>query len=483
MAAFKLALNQQSNYLFGSGSISLDGEKITIKLDSHSQALLLREGRLIKLAESGEKERTVSGPFKVGDVYTIGSKDEKLIARVEEEKVKPAFQIPTFPKLPLSFKKEVTSRTISLKDTYDTETQGKKTTLLVGVILLVLLFVSVGFGLRQKNVKKDQEIYGTKLEKALSDYNESVNLVSVDKTRARTLFLSAQLLLKEIKDAKYQDSRIENLEKEINLRQGEILGEIRTSPTEFLDLTLQTSGFNGTQLESSGEDMFVYDSESKKAIKVNLKTKKANLAADSDQLNGGKQLASYEDRAFILKDDGIYELGGTSEDKVLDKDWGDNPLYYLYSANIYILDKSANMIYRFPGSTDGFGSKSEWIAPGIEPDFSKVIDMTIDGSIWTLSTTGKVAKFTLGSPQTISLKGLPDSLDNPTAIYTNEENKNVYVLDRSRSRVIVLDKTGEFIIQYVSDQIKDAKDLVVSESQGRLILLNGPKLLTIDLVK
>jgi hypothetical protein len=66
---------------------------------------------------------------------------------------------------------------------------------------------------------------------------------------------------------------------------------------------------------------------------------------------------------------------------------------------------------------------------------------------------------------------------NPTAIYTNEINKNVYILDKDGGRVIVLEKNGDFKIQYVSDQIKNATDLVVSEEERKIILLTGSKLI------
>jgi hypothetical protein len=160
--------------------------------------------------------------------------------------------------------------------------------------------------------------------------------------------------------------------------------------------------------------------------------------------------------------------------------WGES-LFYLYSANIYIVDKGANQIYRLAGSGSSFSDKSEWIAPGIEADFSKVKDMTIDGSILLLSSSGKVTKFTNGNPTAILLDGITENLENPTAIYTNEDLKYTYILDKDKGRVVVLEKNGDFKIQYRSEEIKNSTDLVVSEENGKVILLNGSKLTYIDL--
>lgn len=474
MSAYKLLFNLGSSRLEDSGSAFLSKDLITIKLDPHSQVILQRDGKVIKLAESGDIPKIITGKVKQGDVYTIGIQHEKLVVSVEEiPEKKFNFNL----KLPQINRKQIF---LKEQDLYASQPQGKKTTLTVGIVLLALLIVSVVFGIRQKNIRETNRIYKEKLEKALSSYQESIDLFAVDKTKARQLFIESSLLANEVAASKYKDERTKTLVNEINSKQGEILGEYQSSISEFLDLTLQTSGFSGSQIASSGEDMFILDKKNKKIIKVNIKTKKTSLAADTDQVEGGNYLGSYENRFYLLKDDGIYELGGSSEDKVLEKDW-DNPFFYLYSSNLYLVDKLANKIYRYSGSSDGFGSKSDWIAPGIEPDFSKVVDITIDGSIWLLSSTGKVSKFTLGNPQSITLDGLPENIDNPTAIYTNEELKNVYILDAKKGRVVVIDKTGDFVVQYKSEEIKDAKDLVASEADKKIILLTGGKLLLIEI--
>ena len=151
------------------------------------------------------------------------------------------------------------------------------------------------------------------------------------------------------------------------------------------------------------------------------------------------------------------------------------------------LNKNSNQIERYSGNGGTFGDKTDWLAPGIEADFSKVIDMVIDGSIWLLSSSGKVTKFTNGNPNQISLNGITTELVNPTAIYTNEDLKYTYILDNNEGRVIVLEKNGEFKLQYKSDEIKNAKDLVVTEEEnlpaqaGKIILLTGPKLMYIQI--
>lgn len=497
-------------------------------------ALVIRNGSMVTLMKSGEEVVSVSGKPSEKDIFIMGTKaffddfdqteikqnflDNGIVKAVEvfaprihaspnlgsagflalsfaEEKdiniekisgdtppIREVQEVPPQQTKPSFFKSlasKIPKGGIKLRsqNLNQATPQGRKTTLTVGLVLLSLLVVSVIFGLNQKKKKDLQINYGTKLESAISDYNESLSLLSVDISKSRELFLSSKEKLDEVKNSEYKDDRIAKLESDINSKQGEILGEYESSVENFLDLTLQTADFNGDNLASSGEDIFILDKNKKQIIKVGISSKKAAVVAGSDDVEDAKDIGSYEDRVFVKRDDGIFEI--TSGEEKITEDTPD--LFYLYSANLYALNKGENMIYRYPGITGGFGEKSEWLAPGIEADFSKVKDMTIDGSIWLLSSSGKVSRFVLGSPQNVSLEGLPETLENPTAIYTNEDLENVYVLDSVRGRVVVLDKSGKFKVQYVADEIKNAKDLVVSEKEGKIILLNGGKLISVEL--
>lgn len=455
--SLKLISNVGQTKLEGVGSIHLIFRRIIISVEPYCRATVLRNNKTATLCETQDKKTSISGTPQVGDVYTIGKDLEKLVVTVEQEK-----------------EKENETRNIFVKDNPidESNSQNKKTTLTVGIILLVLLIISVTFGIKQKNNKDFENKSLIKLNEAIANYDSSVAGV-VDKSNARELFISSKRLAYELKEAGFRDEKLEELIKNITEKEAEIVGEIKVEVKEFLDLTLQTSGFNGNEMVSSGEEIFIFDKDNKNIIKVTIKNKNAKIAANKDEIGGSKKIASYEDELFLDKLDGVYEIGEDS-------------LFYVYAGNVYIVDKSNNQIYRYSGSGKTFSQKTEWLAPSVEVDFSKIKDMTIDGSIWLLSSSGKVSKFTLGNPQTVSLSGMIEQFTNPTAIYTNEKLKNVYILEKDKGRVVVLDKTGEFKLQYINDEIKNANDLVVSESPsgdeaGKIILLNGPKLMYIEI--
>jgi hypothetical protein len=57
----------------------------------------------------------------------------------------------------------------------------------------------------------------------------------------------------------------------------------------------------------------------------------------------------------------------------------------------------------------------------------------------------------------------------------------VYILDNEHKRVVVYDKDGLYISQYIWDKTFVVTGLVVSESLGKLLLLADGKIYSIDL--
>lgn len=466
MTNLKLSSNFVNNILPSVGNVSLQNNKVTINIAPLTEATLLRGVNKVVLLQPKEIDQTISGPAFLGDVITLVNGQERLTVKVETEDTK-----------------HETSLYINSNQTFDAVSTKRKTTLTAGVLILLLLVVSVVFGVNQKNKNE----FNTKSEgrflQAAEDYEKSISELSIDKTSSRQLFVSAKEIALKLESDGYKSQKLDDLIANIKKSEAEVLGEIKPELRDLLDLTLQIKDFNGNQLASTNNTIFVFDSQNKNVVSLDVAGKNAKIRATKDKLENTKSIASYEDRLFTLENSSINEIKNTVNkvrEKAEDTNW-DDALFYLYSGNIYLINKNANQIERYAGSGGSFGDKTDWLAPGIEADFSKVTDISIDGSIWLLSSTGKITKFTNGNPNQISLKGIVTPLENPTAIYTNEDLKYTYILDNNEGRVIVLEKNGEFKLQYKSDEIKNAKDLIVSEVENKVILLTGSKLMYIQI--
>ena len=72
------------------------------------------------------------------------------------------------------------------------------------------------------------------------------------------------------------------------------------------------------------------------------------------------------------------------------------------------------------------------------------------------------------------------SLKKAGKIFTNDELDNLYLLDEDTQRIIILDKTGELIQQFTSNNFNELKDFAVSDKEDKIWVLNGSKIFEIE---
>jgi len=358
--------------------------------------------------------------------------------------------------------------------------KGRKTTFYVGIVLLILLFVSIGFGIKQNLAKKYKSTYLADLTQAISSLDEAETLFSDDPKRARELFLDSKSKVENLIAKKIEDKELISLETRLKEKEAEIMGIINTAPSLYLDLSLLSSGFGGDKVIFSGGNIFVFDKNGKKVVKIAIDTKKTQVVVGPEQLDGALDIFAYQDSVYGVFSDGLFLLG-TTKKKVVEKTWDGEVFTYAYTGNIYLLDKTANAIWRYAGSGGSFGAKQNWLATGTTPNFENVKQIVIDGTIWVLTSTSNISRFSQGNPVVFKILGVSPNLTNIQAIHTNEDNKYVYLLDKEGGRIVVLEKDGNYKAQYQSDQFKEGIGLIVSEKTSKAIILTKEKLIQIDL--
>lgn len=387
------------------------------------------------------------------------------------------------PKISKSFEnlfKKIPERGIYVRQGLDNDafSKSKKLSFTVAVILLCLLGVSIGFGIRQNKINKVKASFMGKLVDANNYLDQAISISSVDINKSRELFRKSRDLYNQIFSLQVSDPKINELGQKIQIQKGPILGEYNQEPSLFWDLSLLSSNFNGDRISGSGGNVYVLDKNGKRIAEVEISTKKSSIVASPDKMVDPKEITSYTDRVFVLDSDGVYEVDKTRQ-KVVDKTWTGDAIVAAYTGNLYLLDKDANSIYRFAGNGGTFGSRQSWLSTDTNPNFSNALSWAIDGSIYVLFPNAKILKFSLGSSQDFSISGI--NLTSVDAIFASDDTTGVYLLDRAGKRVVVLDKNGVYKAQYASDQIANATGFVVSETEKKIILLSGEKLLSLDI--
>jgi hypothetical protein len=139
-----------------------------------------------------------------------------------------------------------------------------------------------------------------------------------------------------------------------------------------------------------------------------------------------------------------------------------------YLTYLYLLDTKNSQIYRYPRAEGGFGEKTNWLKGAA--DFSGAKDMAINDNIYV--TDGKeISKFFQGKKQDYSIEKTATSL-SIDKLYTKTGSENLYVLDKTNSRILKLDKDGKILAQYYNSEIGSANDFAVDEENNTVYVSN-----------
>ena len=493
------------------------------------QSWVLRGGQLARIVSSGNVPQAVAGNLVNKDLFYIGtdsffdkvtpeilknpgalkSEDVKgggslgvVILKVEEEeeKIRTEIQVPIRETNLTPIPKSISPVRLAAAGIIDQilnilpkqklyikedlgeikENKKRKVATSAGAILLVLLLVSIIFGVRQQKISVSQSKYAGILSAVQHDLDEAQSLSAVDAKRARSLVLDANSQMQGLLSQKIKDERITKLAANVANAMGAIAGLYNDAPSMYLDLTLQTSGFKGDDMAASENRAVILDKAGKRLISVDLDTSKTATVAGPDIMPNANFVSAYSDINYVTANDGVWSVGDKAE-PVIKSEWGNSILPYAYTGNFYILDKANGVVDRYQSDGGAFGSKANWLAAGIKPDLSNVTAWTIDGNIWMLTADGNILRFSSGNPIDFSLTDT-DKAMKAIDIFTTQDSNFLYILDSGNGRILVIDKNdGTTKAQYVSDNIKNAKKIVVSEADKKMILLEGDKLFSLDI--
>ncbi len=378
--------------------------------------------------------------------------------------------------------KRLKRRAIYLAKEDKEKERPKKTLMSVAAILLILLVVSVVLGARQRSRHQEGGDQAAILKQAQIKKEEGDALIDLNPIRARQLLLEARDLINEISDEEATQAVFdfqEELEQSLSL----VMREHEVEPTSFFDLVFIKDGAKGDDLAISGGEIVIFDKEKKTIYSLEIATKKSAILAGGESLTDGQHVAVFLPKIYLLTDRGILEFDKeTKREKLVieaDEEWGEIIDFRAFGGNLYLLDKNGE-VWKYPGIEGGFGAYRRWLK-GEEPDFSDAVAMSIDGSVWVLKSNGTIFKFTQGGRDPFAISGLDQPLSNPIALFTDDDQERLYIVDKGNSRVVVVDKSGEYHSQYLWQGMGDVVGLVASEEEKKILLLSGNQIFVIEI--
>lgn len=322
--------------------------------------------------------------------------------------------------------------------------KGRRLILIIGAILVILLLIISVFAIVNMQNSNNEELFNGIYNEAREKYEEGMSLKDLNESLAQENFRGAQAILQKNVDTfpqgSSEDEQIEALLAQVNSQ-------------------LRGSSGGGTTTSSQAQEV---DKSESQILSVAIDNPNASYFTQN------------EDFIFFIDNNGVNRLdkGNSQEEEIIESDWEEEGGIGVFGSNIYVLDKTEN-IFKFVPSGEKF-TKSNYITSD-DPDLSNSAAMAIDGSIYVLDTSGNIQKYTKGAEEEFSITGLEKSMSGPTRIVTGEDFENIYVLDKGNSRIVVLDKEGNFVKAYSADILKNARDIDPQEAENAIFVLSGGK--------
>lgn len=123
-----------------------------------------------------------------------------------------------------------------------------------------------------------------------------------------------------------------------------------------------------------------------------------------------------------------------------------------FGSTLYLLDPTKGQIWKYSPSGDGFSAPRPYFTSADPSLLADVIDLGIDGDLYTLKKGGLVTKYTRGTADSLwKLSGVPtpwDSLAAATALFAHPDTDQLYVFesktDTHPARLIRFGRDGVF---------------------------------------
>jgi len=402
--------------------------------------------------------------------------DEEDVKKIDEEKIEKIDEVEERKQVLKQWWGNIKGRLNKKGAGVSLRTEGKKkSTATIVIVLLIIFSISLVLAGRKRQANKTQKQYEQLMDEAKYKYEEGVSLTELNPLRAKSLLKEVEELLEaeEIEGLKLSESQkktIEELKKQVEESLNQVQREYAVEEAdEWFDFDLAKEGFRGINWDNEENKLMVIG-EDGSILSLNLETKASEIVIGGDEVKGLEQVGMVGKRVFGVDDDQVVVVGVSDGEVVqeLEEDWGEVKGVRGFSSNLYVLQATKEgQIWRYLGLDSGLSSKKAYLN-GDKYDLSEAVDMAIDGAVWVLFSDGTVAKYIRGTKDPFVVAGLDKGWGEVIKIFTDAEQENLYILDRQSTRVVVINKNGEYQSQYNWPGIAGVKDVMVNEELGKI---------------
>lgn len=358
----------------------------------------------------------------------------------------------------------------------------KRYTSLGIIATIIVISISLTIVSINRATKKNDVLFNTMVERIIEKKNASeASLIYNNTQQAQSLLSEAISLLQSLPAEKksYKD-KTQELQQALEQVQLAIQGIEYVNPSVLGDLSDLTAEqcVSASEIESTVycltkigdlyrlnelESRFVVESITKGIIGdiILSSTNEANLLVAD--INKSLGIIDLQQKTLHMVVSGLDKLSSIED-------------ILVYNNIIYVLSAVDKQIVKMRARGEGYEAGTNWISSSLS-NMSDARAFDIDGNIYILHPNA-ISVFASGNEQTINFDAVRPAMTDAVDIWTAPESSYLYVLDRSENRVIVYNKSGALIAQYMNDAFASANTLIVRENKKSILVTTNTQILS-----
>jgi len=364
--------------------------------------------------------------------------------------------------------------------------QKKQNILIVlGGILLILI---MGLTTWQNNQKQKIIEIDQTLGEVQQNIQEGENfLIFGEKQRGLEEFNRAIEQLNQIKPlTSEQKDKKENLKNIVESKLNEALGKkIIEKPEIIFEIKDIPQDIEFTNIIKNNSEITVFAKNTPYSYKFNLKYGDGNLTNVSEILDQENikivQVTKVQKRnIYLLSLNKTYKIyiEGRNFPIPISIPQSDNANitdFDSYSNFMYLFDKNQGQLYKYQVFENSISRPTKWL----KETKNNIKILTIDGDVYFLLENGGLEIYSLGTKKSeVEIKIFPTQKEI-SQIFTSRNHKYLYLL-ADDNRLIVAEKSGQQLKEYILKGVEKINDFFVEENDGPIYLLVKNKIIKID---
>ena len=304
----------------------------------------------------------------------------------------------------------------------------------MGVFVLLMIMTVIFFGWKKRTTTNIENIYVSVMAEIKGNIDKSENIKSIDPETSLKLLNEAKEKIQSLKDNKIHENEIAEIKKIINEKlatggSSDVVSYSEVYNTKISDTVDQKYD----KFLVSGETGILMDSTTRKVVEINLNSLQLNKFDVSKEILNIVGLMTVNKKIYVYDGQYIWDLNNNKTadlgEEIFSKIYNWNNSWYLLGQDGKIKKYSNNKVDDW--------TKSEATVNNLS------VDMTIDGTIWVVSSEGKVWHYEGGksvawdqSARIWSEKIIGISTTANSDVIAVLSDKKVYVFEKSSGKLV-----------------------------------------------